>query len=241
MDCEPTTPVEERPPTPTAPDASGSARPQPSTPRKRKAPGHNRLPGIKKSLPERLSVESIKKRLRIDLALSYTPDDWQAHLIRRVLQGYDSILCAGTGYGKSLVFEGLAKLGGRKKVVVVICPLKALEHDQAAQAQAKGLKAVVINSDNSNSKALWADARLRADIIYISPEMALSNGFANLWKDGAFRKRLIALIIDEAHCVEEWGTDDFRPLYRQLDILQHYTGLDIPSLACTATCSTTTF
>ncbi|KAH6888836.1 hypothetical protein BKA70DRAFT_1330775 [Coprinopsis sp. MPI-PUGE-AT-0042] len=130
MDCEPATPLEERPPTPTAPDAFGSTRPQPSTPRKRKAAGHNRLPGIKKSLPERLSVESIKKRLRNDLALSYTPDDWQAHLIRRVLLGYDSILCAGTGYGKSLVFEGLAKLGGKKKVVVVICPLKALENDQ---------------------------------------------------------------------------------------------------------------
>ena len=44
------------------------------------------------------------------LNLSYTPDDWQVHLIRRILQGYDSIFCAGTGYGKSLIFEGLAVL-----------------------------------------------------------------------------------------------------------------------------------
>jgi superfamily II DNA helicase RecQ len=64
------------------------------------------------------------------LGLSYTPDDWQVHLIRRILQGYDSIFCAGTGYGKSLIFEGLAVLGGTKKLVIVISPLKALERDQ---------------------------------------------------------------------------------------------------------------
>jgi DEAD/DEAH box helicase len=58
------------------------------------------------------------------------PDDWQVHLIRRILQGYDSIFCAGTGYGKSLIFEGLAVLGGPKKLVIVISPLKALERDQ---------------------------------------------------------------------------------------------------------------
>ena len=59
------------------------------------------------------------------LKLSYTPDDCQVHLIRRILQGYDSIFCAGTGYGKSLIFEGLAVLAGTKKLVIVISPLKA--------------------------------------------------------------------------------------------------------------------
>jgi hypothetical protein len=122
MDCEPVFPSQPRSWTPTASAAPGSTRPQP---RKQKPAGQNQLPGIKKSLPNRLSVDSIKKRLRSELSLEYTPDDWQARLIRRVLLGCDSILCAGTGYGKSLVFEGLANLGGRKKVVVVICPLKA--------------------------------------------------------------------------------------------------------------------
>ena len=64
------------------------------------------------------------------LKLSYTPDNWQAHLIQQILQGYDSIFCAGTGYGKSLIFEGLAVLGGSQKLVIVISPLKALEHNQ---------------------------------------------------------------------------------------------------------------
>jgi hypothetical protein len=39
-------------------------------------------------------------------------------------------VCAGTGYGKSLIFEGVAALGGKGKVVMVICPLKALKYDQ---------------------------------------------------------------------------------------------------------------
>ena len=64
------------------------------------------------------------------LNLSYTPDDWQIHLIIRILRGYDSIFLAGTGYGKSLIFEAVAVLGGKKKVTIIICPLKALEADQ---------------------------------------------------------------------------------------------------------------
>ena len=72
---------------------------------------------------------SIKSRLRAALKLDYEPDDWQAHAIQRVLRGYDTVLCAGTGYGKSLIFEGLAHLS-KKKVIIVICPLKALEKDQ---------------------------------------------------------------------------------------------------------------
>lgn len=64
------------------------------------------------------------------LKLSYTPDDWQIHLIIRILRGFDSIFLAGTGYGKSLVFEAVAVLGGKKKATIIICPLKALEADQ---------------------------------------------------------------------------------------------------------------
>lgn len=66
------------------------------------------------------------------LKLTYTPDDWQIHLIIRILRGYDSIFLAGTGYGKSLIFEAVAALGGSKKVTIIICPLKALEADQVS-------------------------------------------------------------------------------------------------------------
>lgn len=78
-------------------------------------------------------------------------------------------------------------------------------------------------------------------MIYISPEMAQSESFAKLWKDHRFRDRLQAVIIDEAHCVDEWGTEDFRGHYRRLSTLRHYTGHEMPFVACTATCPTSTF
>ncbi|KAF5340719.1 hypothetical protein D9611_007435 [Ephemerocybe angulata] len=213
----------------------------PETPRKRKPPVQSRLPGIRTTLPNNLTLPSIRKRLKKRLKLTYTPDDWQLHLIRRLLQGYDSILCAGTGYGKSLIFEGLAALGGKGKCVVIISPLKALEHDQATQAISKGLDAVVLNEDTTQTRGVWEQAKKHACLIYASPEMALAPSFQKLWRDAKFRGRLLAVVIDEAHCVEEWGDDSFRPAYRRLSTLRHYTGQDVPFLACTATCSTSTF
>jgi hypothetical protein len=104
----------------------------PQTPRRRKDNVSQRLRGINNNLPINLALTSICNRLISGLSLSYVPDDWQIHLIRRILQGYDSIFCAGTGYGKSLIFEGLAVLGGKAKLVVIISPLKALEYDQVS-------------------------------------------------------------------------------------------------------------
>lgn len=75
----------------------------------------------------------------------------------------------------------------------------------------------------------------------MSPEMALSESFYKLWKDSNFRKRLTAVVINEAHCIDEWGDDDFRPLYRKLNTLRNYTGYEIPMVACTATARTSTF
>ena len=115
---------------PTCPGTSTTPQMAPQTPRKRKTTRTHRLRGIKQRLPPELSLSSISSRLVSTLRLSYTPDEWQVHIIRRILQGYDSILCAGTGYGKSLIFEGLAVLGGIGKLVIVISPLKALERDQ---------------------------------------------------------------------------------------------------------------
>ena len=115
---------------PFSPNQSNIPRTNPQTPRRRKITASVRLQGIKTTMPKNLLPLSISQRLVTILKLKYVPDDWQVHLIHRILQGYDSIFCAGTGYGKSLIFEGLAVLGGKKKLVIVISPLKALERDQ---------------------------------------------------------------------------------------------------------------
>ena len=78
-------------------------------------------------------------------------------------------------------------------------------------------------------------------MVYVSPEMALSESFYKLWKGSNFRKQLTAVVVDEAHCIDEWGDDNFRPLYRKLNTLRNYTGYEIPMVACTATARTSTF
>jgi superfamily II DNA helicase RecQ len=108
------------------------------------------------------------------------------------------------------------------------------------QASKKRIIAVLINEDNAKTASLWKTPRTNAQLVYISPEMALSDSFTKLWKDTGFRKRLQVIVVDEAHCIDEWG-EEFRPLYRGLSTLLHYTGQDIPFVACTATCMSRTF
>jgi len=115
---------------PLLPNHPNLPRTDPQTPQWCKPTASVHLQGIKTSMPNNLSLSSITQCLVSRLTLQYTPDDWQVHLIHRILQGYNSIFCAGTGYGKSLIFEGLAVLGGKGKLAIVISPLKALERDQ---------------------------------------------------------------------------------------------------------------
>ncbi|KAH7905107.1 P-loop containing nucleoside triphosphate hydrolase protein [Hygrophoropsis aurantiaca] len=225
------------PRTPPAPETPRGCRHKHyQTPRTRKAPSSNPLPGINTS---KETVQDVKEKVSKRLKLQFEMDDWQAHMIHRVRQGYDSILVAGTGYGKSLVFQGLAAME-KKKLVIVICPLKALERDQVSEAEAKGLRASMIN-ENTVSPSVWASLRQGKDhLYYVSPEMALGDSFAALWQDANFRARVQAVIVDEAHCIVEWG-DDFRKEYGDLSKLRNYIGQEVPVVACTATCSTHTF
>ncbi|KAJ7259748.1 P-loop containing nucleoside triphosphate hydrolase protein [Mycena rebaudengoi] len=225
-----------QPQTPRRHFPSPAAR-SPGTPRRRSTKNATRLQGTS---PAKMTIAQISARLITLLALTFIPELWQLHIISRFLRGFDCIFLAGTGYGKSLIFEGLAVLGGKKKIVIVICPLKALERDQVEQARAKGINAVLINEDNTKSAAAWKEARTKAQLVYISPEMACSATFNKLWTDQIFRKRITAVIVDEAHCIHEWG-DEFRPEYKLLEELRNYTGQEVPIGACTATAATPTF
>lgn len=85
------------------------------TPRKHKTPSSAALQGLNNRSE---TVKDVKERVTKRLKLYFAMDDWQAQMIHRIRQGYDSILIAGTGYGKSLIFQGLAALDLRKTVEI---------------------------------------------------------------------------------------------------------------------------
>ncbi|SLM92636.1 RecQ family ATP-dependent DNA helicase [Brachybacterium nesterenkovii] len=142
-----------------------------------------------------------------------------------------------TGWGKSAVYFLAALLQRRRGAgpALIVSPLLALMRDQVAAASRAGVRAEAINSANPTEWAL-IEQRLAADdvdVLLVSPERLVNPRF----RDEQL-PRLIGrcglLVIDEAHCISDWG-HDFRPDYRRLRDLVATLGPGVPVLATTAT------
>lgn len=142
-----------------------------------------------------------------------------------------------TGWGKSAVYfvaTALRRAEGAGPTVI-ISPLLALMRDQIAAAGRAGIRAVTMNSANAQD---WDEVRAAlaedaVDVLLVSPERLNNPRFRDEQLPDLAR-RCGLLVVDEAHCVSDWG-HDFRPDYRRIRDLLDGLPADVPVLATTAT------
>lgn len=154
----------------------------------------------------------------------------QEQIINSVLEGNDTLALMPTGGGKSICFQvpQLMKEG----LALVISPLVALMKDQVQNLADRGIKAISIHSGMSRREVDMALNNAAYDeqvkFLYVSPERLATNLFSSYLNV----LPISTIVVDEAHCISQWGYD-FRPDYLQIGQIRER--VEAPVLALTAT------
>nr|XP_055244885.1 ATP-dependent DNA helicase Q5 isoform X14 [Gorilla gorilla gorilla]XP_055244886.1 ATP-dependent DNA helicase Q5 isoform X14 [Gorilla gorilla gorilla]XP_055244887.1 ATP-dependent DNA helicase Q5 isoform X14 [Gorilla gorilla gorilla] len=183
--------------------------------------------------PERRVRSTLKKVFGFD---SFKTPLQESATMAVVKGNKDVFVCMPTGAGKSLCYQLPALLA--KGITIVVSPLIALIQDQVDHLLTLKVRVSSLNSKLSaqERKELLADLereKPQTKILYITPEMAASSSFQPTLNSLVSRHLLSYLVVDEAHCVSQWG-HDFRPDYLRLGALRSRLG-HAPCVALTAT------
>ena len=140
----------------------------------------------------------------------------QEDIVDGIIYGHDTLAILPTGGGKSICFQvpGMALDG----ITLVVSPLIALMQDQVDQLTSKGIKAQLITSTLSYREIDIALDNCRfggVKFLYTSPERLKSDLFLERFKE----MPVSLIVVDEAHCISEWG-HDFRPAYREIAVIR---------------------
>ena len=136
----------------------------------------------------------------------------QRAAIKAVYEGTDVFVCLPTGYGKSLPFvmdykhrvEGIQQ--ARASAVLVVSPLITLMEDQVRGLRKQGVQASIITSSSSVAKENFAtdDTLATESLFFCAPEALVMSKWRDAFERPEFSDRIVAVIIDEAHCISKW-------------------------------------
>ena len=154
----------------------------------------------------------------------------QREVIEDVLRGKDVLCVMPTGAGKSLCYQLPAAIRGG--LTLVVSPLISLMEDQVQQLRDEGISAALLNSSLSPALRRQTMDELNAGfegLLYVAPERFSAPDFREM----IARNKPDLFVIDEAHCISQWG-HDFRPDYSRLGQVRADLGSP-PCIALTAT------
>ncbi|XP_019854955.1 PREDICTED: ATP-dependent DNA helicase Q-like SIM [Amphimedon queenslandica] len=172
--------------------------------------------------------------------------DKQREAMVTFMSGYDVFVVLPTGYGKSIIYGFLPYAfdlykGQEGSIVICVSPLVSLMMDQKARFTPKGVVAEFVGEEQTDQNCIRSVISGSAQLVYISPESLICNQiYRNMILSPIYKEKLVAFVIDEAHCVKSWG-DKFRLAYSQLGDIRSLLPTNTNVMALTATATHETY